>query len=557
MSGLEPSRASMALATALLLPLLLSGCQLLDDLILKLPKPPRPLPTGVCDSSSLSEETIDPLTLGEWAIHLPAEATFRAQRYVVPVPARAVAVAEAFPHGPDSFQNRYPSVRQYHGFDCDGLLGIVWTSAEVDDVLLTLFDPDSATHASYGLPSGGETLVAAAYGDGHLYYLTLERGVDAPERTAGLTLHRYALFPVTGEPHASNRLDSSRDGLNVVVSDQPWVGHASMRVMGDLIAVQMGRLMHRGGDGLNHQGGLAAILGTASLDLIQHWSQSSHSFGNLMTIAQSGEFLALDLGDNYPRGVHLHRFHATSRFHRVVYTVKTRHGTSPQNPAGQTFPVFEEISDESTTYYRWSNDNNTYAELGAVVELPEGYAVLFVGEPDEQGNALDHRRARDFLVDARNIGLVLLSRDFDGAPHGAPNFLTDDVVLSHGEGSVTEQGGFYAFNGSWQIQRNTGLRWLTEHRDPDVGNVSRLQAFAVGADAILLLWERWGRTHYQDSWFMVVDGHGGVLSPARVLDGSLPLRLSRTDDPVTIAGQTYLLSGQGEELWIEALTVGP
>lgn len=558
MSVPKPLRLSRTMATPLLLALILSGCQLLDDYLLRLPRPTRPLPTGVCEARSMSEDAIDPLTLGAWTVQLPDEAGLTARRFVIPVPAHAHGVEAAFPHGPDSDQNRYATVRRYTGFDCDGLLGVVWTSVGSEDVLLTLFDPDTATHATTTLPADGQTLVAAGYGSGHLYYLTLERGAQEPERAAGLTLHRYALFEVPGQPHASRVLDTSRDQLDVIVSDHPSVGHASMRVMGSLVAVTMGRLTHAAGDGLNHQGGFLAMFDTNTLaPTSSHRETSNPSFGNLMTVADSGEFLALDLGSNLPRGVQLHRFQATSRLSRVVYTVKTLHGITPQNPAGATFDVFDEISDEETTYYRWSNDHDTYAELGAVVELDAGYAVLFVGEPDEQGGGLDNARARGDLHDARDIGLVLVTKDFGGAWHGARNFLTDDQVLSHGDGSVTEEGAFYDFNGARQVQRNTGLRWLTDHQDPEAENASRLQAFAIGDDAILVLWEQWSRHDYLATRFMVVSGHGQVLTPPSTLAGGQPVRLSRTDDPVTVAGRTYLISGQGENLLVDEWAVSP
>ncbi len=42
---------------------------------------------------------------------------------------------------------------------------------------------------------------------------------------------------------------------------------------------------------------------------------SSHSKGNIMTVNAKGEFVALDLGDNYPRGVHLQDMEAIIRGH--------------------------------------------------------------------------------------------------------------------------------------------------------------------------------------------------------------------------------------------------
>ena len=80
--------------------------------------------------------------------------------------------------------------------------------------------------------------------------------------------------------------------------------------------------------------------------------------------------MAVDLGDNYPRGVHLHRFpngngDATPGriSHRVVYEFKTRHGTTPTSPANVEYPPYPEISTTEQQFYKWSNDNDVYTEL--------------------------------------------------------------------------------------------------------------------------------------------------------------------------------------------------
>ena len=42
----------------------------------------------------------------------------------------------------------------------------------------------------------------------------------------------------------------------------------------------------------------------------------------------------MDLGDNYPRGIHYWKFNSSSIQKKLVYTFKSAHGTGPKNSAG-------------------------------------------------------------------------------------------------------------------------------------------------------------------------------------------------------------------------------
>src|SRR5690606_5621074 len=137
---------------------------------------------------------------------------------------------------------------------------------------------------------------------------------------------------------------------------------------------------------------------------------------------------------------------------------------------------------------------------------------------------------------------------FHVPPSGGANVVPDAIVLSGGPGSVTEEGGFYNFGGGWAPQRNAGRRGLTTGGDPGSENASRLQAVRLGPGSILVLWEVWSRNQYQETRFMVVDDLGQVLTAARALDTAPTLRLSRTDDPVTIGDLSYVVSGSGHQL---------
>src|SRR5262249_39910848 len=257
-------------------------------------------------------------------------------------------------------------------------------------------------------------------------------------------------------------LDTTVNGLNMV----EFFKVASLKYLNGKIALMLGRIMTQTPDGLNHQGGIAVVFDAATLGVDANWGQTSgHSFDNVLTSNTNGQFVAIDLGDNYPRGINLHKFNGASRYSRVISSFKTQHGTTALSPDGNTYPVYTEISGGGTTYYRWSNDNNTYTELGGVVQTALGYAVCFVGERSPDGRLIDNTRVGGYLNDPRNIGFIAIREDFQNATgSGLPNYnnmiVTDDLVLT---GGLVETNGFYSFGGAWTPQRNAGVVWLSSY----------------------------------------------------------------------------------------------
>lgn len=72
-------------------------------------------------------------------------------------------------------------------------------------------------------------------------------------------------------------------------------------------------------DGLNHQQGLAAVIDKTSLALLNNHGQTSgHSFANYIMVNSKGEFIGMDLGDNYPRGIHLHHITSNGKTGKLV-----------------------------------------------------------------------------------------------------------------------------------------------------------------------------------------------------------------------------------------------
>ena len=107
-----------------------------------------------------------------------------------------------------------------------------------------------------------------------------------------------------------------------------------------------------------------------------HGQTSGHSFANFVTVAKTkslattaggggdgAEFIAVDLGDNYPRGINVHRMTATKKTSKNVYAFKTKHANcaaEDQSTCGATgghgsnpiYAKYEEISTSTITFYK-------------------------------------------------------------------------------------------------------------------------------------------------------------------------------------------------------------
>jgi len=83
----------------------------------------------------------------------------------------------------------------------------------------------------------------------------------------------------------------------------------------------LSRTMTKSGDGLNHQGCIAIIIDGNTLDIIANKGQTSgHSFNNFIDVdgtSSNGDFVAVDLGDNFPRGINVHKLSASSKIGKV------------------------------------------------------------------------------------------------------------------------------------------------------------------------------------------------------------------------------------------------
>ncbi len=458
-----------------------------------------------------------------------------------PLPAPPFDTAIDYMGGPGSHENLYGQHRQFFPVRGPERPGVVWQDKRDGEVWVTwLSDSEPSRHRTAPIASveGGGVVLAAATSDpeGALYYLLIQEGDGRPFEARRTWL-------VATEPDGSERqreeLDATAEGLNMV--EFGWLQearfHAVLRWSDGNLGLMLARTMTQSGDGLNHQGGIAAVFHAGTLTLLRNHGQTSgHSFVNVLEVQESGGFVGLDLGDNYPRGVHLHRFGANSIASRVVYTFKTLHGTTPESPAGVTYDPYEEISSEQVPFYQWSNDNGTYTELGGLAATERGLTVVFATER----SGLDNAAAGALLNDQRDVALLLVRSDFELAPRGeGSNVVTDELIVAGGDGPV-EEGGFYGFNGGWHPQRNVAPVWLTSYPDSS-RNASRVKLHRLTDERLLVLWETWDPHAYRDTRAVIVAPDGDVLVPAVSLGGRV--RLGWRDDLLPMAAGVASLGG--------------
>ncbi len=308
------------------------------------------------------------------------------------------------------------------------------------------------------------------------------------------------------------------------------------------LGLMMSRTLHKSADGLNHQSGLAAVFDAESLSLIKYHGQTSgHSQDQVLTLSADGAFLGVDLGDNYPRGVNVHRFDSTGMKSELVFTLKTAHGEQPTTPAGRRFPEYTALSTPAQRLYQWSNDNRVYSELGGVVDAGGDWWVAFAVERSPEGATLDPRRARGEVNDSRNLALMRLRPPL--TPRWSEvNVIRPELIVEPGP---EEKGGFYDFGGGWQPQRNYAPRWITDYRDPNTSNVSRVKMVRLADGSLLLAWERWSQDTWQDTLVQVLDSEGRTLAGPVYLGAQL--RLHRRDDPFVQGNTVWFVAGSGAD----------
>jgi len=201
--------------------------------------------------------------------------------------------------------------------------GVVWQDENDRKIYVTWFL--SLGPSTIMLQDNTEILMAAV-GDGgkngNIIFLTMSTE-KAEDKTIPQPIHGFKVAS-NGLSVASHTYDTSYDGLNVYSYSASGISLA-WNVDQDEVAWMFPRVMLAAGDGRNYQACSIPILDAENLQIKRKLSGYSHSWANFVTNHKSG-FLAVDLGDNYPRGVNTHLL-ASEQTSKVVYQFKTHHAT--------------------------------------------------------------------------------------------------------------------------------------------------------------------------------------------------------------------------------------
>lgn len=441
---------------------------------------------------------------------------------------------------PDPGRERVTLTRQFFLIKSTAGPGVIWQDKKTLTIYLTRFTQDlhDSSSVTLAMTRPGRLLAACSDPDGNLYYLLAREKGDAE-------LIELVKTDASGKLTARIVPDGSPKNLNLFSVDTRYAAAELAWSKGQLCMMLM-RTMHKSADGLNHQGGIAVIFDANDLHQIKNLGQTSgHSFDNVLNVNSAGEFIGIDLGDNYPRGINLHRLGDKGKSSRVVYTFKTSHAGREMSPSGKIYPPYPEISTPEKTYYKWSNDNGTYTELGGLIETPHGYMVIFAGEPSPDGKVLDNSRVGGTTQDMRNIGLVVAVKNFYAIP-STGNVVSDQLLVSKG---LTETGGFYTFGGAWSEQRSTGVVWLTHYTQEQGISARHIKTAALPNGTILILWQANHQNDQPTSWAMTVTPDGKQIQKPFKLPQKV--ELNRRDALMVDGNRMYIASGDREEKKLE------
>lgn len=442
---------------------------------------------------------------------------------------------EDFNQGPDSHKNVYS---QNHYFSLFGLsddsVGTIWQDKVAYQYYFTNITSAQNTNTIKlpVAPVKGHFMLGGATADknDNLYYLLIEAGDHTHNLAAWLMK-----TDLNGQLLLKKDVTSIIDELASFGDLPSGNNQATLQIIENQLGVFYSGVHQNG-----HQWAEFKIFDTDTLTLIKdHGQTASHSFSQVLTKGLDGKFIALDLGDNYPRGILLSRFDSKSKQDRVVFSFKTAHSTTDKNKYGVLG-----TNANGDTIYKWSNDNRTYTELGGLVDTGNGYLVFFASERDNKGSVLDNTKAVGYLNNARNLGVVKVASDFENAS-GSGSEITDDLMLFSGD-YPPEAGAFYGFNGGAFQQRVAGIHWLTNLTPQDLShNVSRVKTIEIpGKKQVLVLWEEWSQDNYLKTRAMIVGFDGKQVGSTYELDS---LRLNRRDELLYQSGSIWSVTGNASD----------
>ncbi len=428
----------------------------------------------------------------------------------------------------DNIQNNSSKNKSLFSFiSKDSTLGLIWQDIESNSIHLTEIDNNLLSAKTIEMPNPNGGFLAAATGNkkGEVFYVTIQ---DIKSNSSDLILSKYN---TNNKTHSKNQLNTAQNAIDV-----NWFAKdvASLSYDKDTLLFAFSRTHHKSHDGLNHQSGTAILFESNSLNPLTYYGiTTSHSFDNIAISDINGDFITVEMGDNYPRGLNFRRFqkNGLSEQAKCLYTYKTAHKNFP-NINGKIFPAYNEISNSSMKYYKWSNDNNTYTELGNLIDTRDGYVLSFLGEPDPNGYSLNNKWMGGSYP--RNVGFVKVNRNYTKT--GSESYLSK---------GINETGGFFDYSGNWNVQNNYGVVWLTKYNEHSLESAKFLKNIKLNDNTLLFMWEKWHNGSYSTTIAQKTDYNGNAKGG--LIDLGKSIRLDRKNDLLVKDNTLFIFSSSNTE----------
>ena len=281
-------------------------------------------------------------------------------------------------------------------------------------------------------------------------------------------------------------------------------GTADMAISNGIIGINFAREMYNG-----HQMSFAIFADADNLEILNkssdfsgyglnynHWI--SHSFAQRIIGTTDNEFLMADQGDGYPR---------------ALVISKT---SGIQNPLTAGYKEFEIF------HFREANDseygyNHTFANLGNIIELSDGYLVVGASEKTLSINYAPSASVNE----ARNIFIQKLDKNFNGKT--TESIQKFNETLRKSETSRTSVANKGEFNLSSRGVTDYGVKWLTDY-DDYTKSIINVRAVKINDNKIAILWAERGMKNYSAPhdneyyfsgdykyYYMLIDGSGNII----------------------------------------------
>ena len=233
----------------------------------------------------------------------PRQINIRVKGYTA-VPDSVPYKPQDFDYGPNTYANRYSTLRRYHFVGYDDRNIVVWQDLNNFKGYITEFFEWDTKTSEFEITEGHVLGSAIKGEDGEIFYFTIEEGEPADK----FSTREAFLYKIDYEGNIKKKapLDTTKEnGINIYGMHTSCQLAYNSQIDNPRLSIHMARTMTQAYDGLNHQGGFFSMFNSDTLELYHDtcWETASHSMGNALKATGGYSFVGLEIGDNYPRGI--------------------------------------------------------------------------------------------------------------------------------------------------------------------------------------------------------------------------------------------------------------